>query len=198
MVGPVKEQEVSVISVITGTCPHKACSQRLLFLTITSTTLHFLVPPSNFLLSVPYVIITRAVHRRRMDFIKLRCLLHIQGYMDTLAAQKGNNLPCIPQERKMLWLRKDHKKITPLYVLLHQFVLCCNVGRNQFFPQTILKHYEVKATNLGKQGSVRQNRNRRVCDLKSKRPGFESSHHHMETVGLWEGNSTPLSLFSDL
>ena len=136
MVGPVKEQEVSVISVITGTCPHRACSQRLLFLTITSTTLRFLVPPSNFLLSVPYVIITRAVHRRRMDFIKLRCLLHIQGYMDTLAAQKGNNLPCIPQERKMLWLRKDHKKITPLYVLLHQFVLCCNVGRNQFFPQT--------------------------------------------------------------
>lgn len=132
----------------------------------------------------------------RMDFMKLRFLPHTWGCTSTPDTQKGSKLQCIPQERKRLWLRMDHGEIIPLHGLLEQSVLCCSVGRQQISPQITLKHYEVKAINLGKQGSIRQNR--QACDLKSKRPGFESRDHHMKTSRLWEGNSTPLSLFSDL
>lgn len=41
---------------------------------------------------------------------------------------------------------------------LRTLVLSYTVGRQQFPPQIILKHYEAEAINLGKQGSMKQNR----------------------------------------
>lgn len=119
-----------------------ACSQKLLLLIFVSTILHFLVPLSNPLLSIPYVLITHAVHRGKMHFIKLRSLHHIEGYTGTHATQKGNNLLGFHKKIKMLWLRNYHEQISSLSgPATICFELCCTIRKHQFFPKTIQKHY---------------------------------------------------------
>ena len=92
------------------------------------------------------------------------------------------------KKKEVLWLRREHGKITPLHRLQECFLLSCVLGRNNPPHQIISKYCEAETTILGKQVSGKQNR--WACDLKSKRPGFESMHCHMETIRPWAGNST--------
>lgn len=128
-----------------------------------------------------------------MNFLKLRSVPCMRGYLGTLATQKESQLQGISEKKEVLWLRREHGKITPLHRLQDCFLLSCILGRQQSSalprPRIISKYCEAETISLGKQVSGTQNR--WACDLKSKRPGFESMHCHVETIRSWAGNSSP-------
>lgn len=129
-----------------------------------------------------------------MNFLKLRSMPCITGYLGTLATQKESQLATRHFWKKRSALTEEEtweNHSPPQAPRLLSFVLYIREATicPPHTPGIISKYCEAETTSLGKRVSGTQDR--WACDLKSKRPGFESMHCHVETIRSWAGNLSP-------